>query len=71
MSTVKARRGARVAAARQAAGLSQQALADQLGVGRQSIARLELGRQVPSVDLALAISQALGEPVETLFGGGR
>jgi putative transcriptional regulator len=68
---MKRRRGVRVAQARQQAGFSQQALADKLGVGRQSIARIEAGRQVPSVDVAMAIASAVGESVESLFGGGR
>ncbi len=63
--------GQRVAAARRRAGLSQQALADTIGAGRQSIARIEAGAQSPGVELALAIAEAVGEPVETLFGGGR
>lgn len=64
-------RGQRVAAARKAAGLTQPDLAERVGVGRQSIARIEAGRQTPSVTLALAIAGALGEPVEALFGGER
>lgn len=63
-------RGRRVAQARKRAGLSQQALAEQVGAGRQSIARIEAGTQIPSVEIALAIAAAVGEPVEALFGGG-
>jgi DNA-binding XRE family transcriptional regulator len=63
-------RGERVAVARRRAGFSQEALAEQIGVGRQTIARLELGTQTPSVDTALAIAKAVDEPVEVLFGGG-
>ena len=62
-------RGARVAQARKAAGLSQQALADRVGAGRVTIARIEAGAQRPALDLALKLSAALGESVETLFGG--
>jgi putative transcriptional regulator len=65
------RRGARVAAARHKAGLSQQGLADLIGTSRTTIARVEIGEQIPSVDLALAISGGLGTTVEQLFGGGR
>jgi putative transcriptional regulator len=61
--------GERVAAARKRAGLSQQGLAEKISAGRQSIIRIETGRQMPSVDMALAIAQAVGESVETLFGG--
>jgi DNA-binding XRE family transcriptional regulator len=70
MSILKAR-GQRVAEARKAAGLSQDALAEQIGAGRQSIARIEAGRQTPSIDVALAIAEAVGQPVEALFGGER
>jgi putative transcriptional regulator len=70
-ATRAAERGHRVAQARKRAGLSQEALAEQIGVGRQSIARIELGTQLPSVEMALAIAAAVGESVETLFGGDR
>ncbi len=74
MSTRKGRRperGARIAQARKAAGLSQQALAERVGAGRVTIARIEAGTQTPTVDLALAISRAVGIATETLFGGDR
>jgi DNA-binding XRE family transcriptional regulator len=64
-------RGHRVAQARRRAGLSQPALAERVGVGRATIARIEAGGTSPSVALALRIAQTLGEPVETLFGGER
>ncbi len=70
-ATRAAERGHRIAEARKHAGLSQQALAEKLGVGRQTIARLELGTQVPSVETALAVARELGESVEVLFGGER
>ena len=63
-------RGQRVAQARHRAGLSQPALAQRVGVGRATIARLEAGTQVVSVDTALAIARELDSTVETLFGGG-
>jgi DNA-binding XRE family transcriptional regulator len=71
MSATKARRGARLAQARQRAGLSQQALADRVGAARSTIARIEIGMTTPSLNLALALSRELGESVEALFGGGR
>jgi putative transcriptional regulator len=64
-------RGHRVAQARKRAGLTQKQLAERVGVGRVAIARIEGASTSPSVALALAISRELGEPVETLFGGGR
>lgn len=64
-------RGNRVAQARKRAKLTQPQLAEKVGVGRATIARIEAGRQSPSVVLALKIARELGEPVETLFGGER
>jgi putative transcriptional regulator len=62
--------GPRVKAARLRAGLTQPQLAARVGVSRPTIARLESGARVPNVTVALAIARELGEPVETLFGGG-
>jgi putative transcriptional regulator len=64
-------RGARIAAARRRADLSQQQLAERVGCRKLTILRIENGATRPSVDLALALSRELGESVETLFGGGR
>ena len=61
--------GGKVAEARRRAGLTQQQLADQVGAGRVTITRIENGGQTPSLDVALALARALGEPVEALFGG--
>jgi putative transcriptional regulator len=63
-------RGHRVKEARKRAALSQPALAEKVGVGRATIARIEAGGTSPSVALALAISRELGESVEALFAGG-
>ncbi|MEM6684088.1 MAG: helix-turn-helix transcriptional regulator [Pseudomonadota bacterium] len=54
-------------ALRKAAGLSQQDLADQLGVSRQSIISIERERYDPSLELALKISLVLDEPVAEIF----
>ena len=48
-------------------GLSQQELAVQLGVSRQTISSIENRRTVPSVRLALALAIALQASVEELF----
>jgi putative transcriptional regulator len=71
MAAIKTKRGARLAQARYAAGLTQPQLADRVGTTRSTIARIEASDHSPSVDLALAISRELGESVEVLFGGGR
>ena len=48
-------------------GLSQQRLADLVGVSRQAIVAIEGARQVPSTSLGLRLARALRTPVEDLF----
>lgn len=57
----------RLGALRRAAGLSQSALAERLGVSRQALIAIEAGRQTPSTALALQMAQALDCTVEALF----
>jgi putative transcriptional regulator len=47
--------------------MTQQALADRVGVTRQTILSIERGRYNPSVGLALQIADVFGVPVEDLF----
>ena len=54
-------------ARREQAGLSQQALAERVGVSRQALIAIEAGRQVPSTSLALLLARALGCGMEDLF----
>jgi DNA-binding XRE family transcriptional regulator len=63
-------RGHPLAAARERAGLTQQQLAERVGVGRVSIARIETGTRSPSMALALRIAEAVHETVDALFAGG-
>jgi putative transcriptional regulator len=51
-------------------GISQEALADQLGVSRQTIVNIENGLNQPRVLLAIALGIALGVAVEKLFKEG-
>ncbi|MEZ4322365.1 MAG: substrate-binding domain-containing protein [Myxococcota bacterium] len=53
---------------RERAGMSQQALADRVGVSRQAVNAVESGRTVPSTTLALQLARALGCRVDALFG---
>ena len=46
---------------------SQGALAEELGVSRQTINAIETGRYLPSLPLALRIGALFGEPVERIF----
>ena len=47
--------------------MTQQELADRVGVTRQTILSIEKGRYNPSVGLAIRIAETLGVPVEALF----
>ncbi len=48
-------------------GLTQEALADAVGVTRQTIISIEKGKFVPSVKLALQLAHALQVPLPELF----
>jgi putative transcriptional regulator len=54
--------------ARLLAELTQAQLAEAVGVTRQTVVAIEAGDYAPSVYLALAICDRLGETVEALFG---
>ncbi|TCM92717.1 putative transcriptional regulator [Paenibacillus sp. BK033] len=47
--------------------MTQQQLADKVGVTRQTIVALEKGNYSPSLELAFRISQAFGLPIEEIF----
>jgi putative transcriptional regulator len=47
--------------------LSQQQLADMVGVSRQTIVSIERGDYAPSVKLALLLAEKLGATVEEVF----
>jgi len=48
-------------------GMTQQALADTVGVSRQTIIAIESGRYSPSLEVALKIARAFDERVERVF----
>jgi len=48
-------------------GMTQQELADRVGVTRQTILSIEKGRYTPSVALALRLARTFGVSVEALF----
>ena len=52
---------------RQLHDMTQQELADRVGVTRQTILSIERGRYNPSVGLALRLAEMFGVPVEVLF----
>ena len=47
--------------------MTQQELADKIGVSRQTINSIETGRYVPSTVLALKLDKMLSSQVEALF----
>lgn len=57
----------RLKAARAAKDLSQQELADMVGVSRQTVNAIEKGDYNPTVNLCIAICKALGKTLDELF----
>ena len=57
----------RMKAARAALDLSQQQLADAVGVTRQTVNAIERGDYNPTIKLCLAICHALGKTLDELF----
>lgn len=47
--------------------MTQQRLADEAGVSRQTVNAIESGKFVPSTVLALKIARIFGKPVEQIF----
>jgi len=52
---------------RQTNGMTQQELADRVGVARQTVLSIEKGKYTPSVALALSIAEVFEVSVEALF----
>lgn len=48
-------------------GLTQEALAEIIGIGQQHMQRIETAHSVPSLPTLLDIAEALGVPVQKLF----
>ena len=53
--------------ARVAKDLSQQQLADLIGVSRQTISAIEKGDYNPTINLCISICKALGKTLDELF----
>lgn len=52
---------------RKEAGLNQEDFAKILRVSRQTISSIETGKYNPSLELAFAISDFFGKPIEEIF----
>lgn len=50
--------------------MTQQQLADQVGVTRQTINAIEANKYSPSLEVAFLIARAFGEPLEAVFAFG-
>ena len=57
----------RLKAARAGMDLSQQELAERVGVSRQTISAIEKGDYNPTINLCIAICKALGKTLDELF----
>ncbi len=57
----------RVRESRQGLGMTQQDLADAVGVSRQSINSIEQGKYVPSLPLALHLARVFAMATDALF----
>ena len=56
-----------IAQARAGLGWSQQRLADELGVSRQTVISIEKGRYDPSLPVAFRLARVFGTTIEELF----
>lgn len=57
----------RVRELRQERGVTQEALADAVGVSRQTVVAIERGNYTPSLQLGLDLARYFRVPVEQLF----
>lgn len=58
----------RMCAARIAKNMTQRELAEKTGLHRNTIARIENGKRMPTLKTCLLIAEALGSTVGDLFG---
>lgn len=66
-SKTKARIGNKVRQLRAETGITQEALAEKVGVTRVTINCLENGVYLPSIELALKLARFFRRPVEEIF----
>lgn len=62
--------GERVKAVRTGAGLTQEQFASRLGVTRQAVSNWENGRNLPDIEVVIAMSQTFGVSLDELILGG-
>jgi transcriptional regulator with XRE-family HTH domain len=59
--------GARIRELRKRRGLTQEQLAEKLGVDQKHMSKIELGKSYPSLDRLILISESLGVSLPDLF----
>ena len=67
MNDHRQRIGQRIREIRVALSLTQQELADRVGVSRQTINMIEKGDYNPTIQLCIAICRTLGKSLDELF----
>ncbi len=67
MADTKKLVGERIKALRKQAGLTQEQLAEQVGLDARHLSRLEVGRHFPSLDSLERIAQELHQPLSEFF----
>ena len=63
--------GERIQERRSILGMSQERLAELVGVSRQAVSKWEVGDALPDTDRLLPLARALGVTVDELLGGQR
>ena len=61
--------GAYLAMLRKIKGMTQQEVADRLGVSNKTVSKWESGRGIPGIDSLKAISQVFGVSIDSLLSG--
>ena len=59
--------GEKIAALRRKAGMSQEVLADQLGISRQAVSKWEADQAVPGMDNLVELGRIFGVPVDAIL----
>ena len=67
MKTNKELLGARIRELRKGKGLSQEALAEMIGIEPRHVSRIEVGKSYPTISRLEKISEVLGVPMRDLF----
>jgi putative transcriptional regulator len=52
-------------------GMTQQELADRIGVTRQTVIAMEANKYSPSLEVAFRVAEAFGVPIERVFFFGK